>query len=270
MKYESSSIDFNFRIWVHPEEGDCPDIEVWYQGLEPVNYDMRFSSDWAKESISNEDFYDIFDLDKDKHWQIVGEATLTGSYDYYSEYDEELVINNYEKIEVPEEWLNKSNSKIPLLEFSYTKSDKEIIEDLKTFINRLIVRVDKYDKSCQIVTQAIEYLRDNGLTSSILRELEPNIESESVVYYDRQKATELISPFISNIEGHKGVSYEKCIELLGEERFMVLKNDNLRNKGPAEEYIYPWNVIDYLIFEHLSKDNINRRIYEGKTADDYK
>lgn len=100
----SSRIEFSFRVWVHPEDSDPPDIEVWFQGLEPTESGRCYASDWARDSLSNEDFHDLFELDKTKHWQVVGKGTLQGHYDYYGEYDEDFDVIEYEIAEVPESW----------------------------------------------------------------------------------------------------------------------------------------------------------------------
>lgn len=101
-----SKVEFEFRVWVHPEDGDAAEIEVWFQGLEPTESGKCHVSDWARESLCNEDFHDLFDLDKNKHWQVVGKGTLHGRYDCFGEYDEEFDVIEFEKAEVPESWFN--------------------------------------------------------------------------------------------------------------------------------------------------------------------
>jgi hypothetical protein len=98
-------VEFGFRVWVHPVDGDPADIEVWYQGLESTESGKGLISDWAMESLRNEDFHDLFGLDGDKHWQVVGKGTLTGWFDYFGEYDEEFSVIEFHKAEVPEKWL---------------------------------------------------------------------------------------------------------------------------------------------------------------------
>lgn len=93
-----------FRVWVSP--ADPPTIEVWYHGLEQCKPDVRFNSEWFAESFSNEDMHDLFDLDRDAFYQVVGKATLTGYFDYYGDYDESLVIDEFEKCVVPEEFVS--------------------------------------------------------------------------------------------------------------------------------------------------------------------
>jgi len=34
--YMARKVEFGFRVWVRPEGDDPPEIEVWFQGLEPT------------------------------------------------------------------------------------------------------------------------------------------------------------------------------------------------------------------------------------------
>jgi len=103
--------EFNFRVWIYPEDGDPPEIEVWWHGLESTDPSRRFMSEWVSESLETElvlsDVYDLFDLDRDKHWQVVGKGEITGWYDYYGEYDETFDVIEYEKAEVPESFYER-------------------------------------------------------------------------------------------------------------------------------------------------------------------
>ena len=101
----TSIVEFSFRIWVPPKDGDPAEFEVWFQGLEPTESGKRFVSDWAKESLSYEDLHSLFGLDPTKYWQVVGRGTLQGWWDYYGEYDEALDITEFDKAEVPDSWL---------------------------------------------------------------------------------------------------------------------------------------------------------------------
>jgi hypothetical protein len=60
-------------------------------------------SEWFQESFSNEDFHDLFRLDKEKCYQVVGKATITGSYDYYGQYDETVDVDEFQVQEEPED-----------------------------------------------------------------------------------------------------------------------------------------------------------------------
>ena len=103
----SCTVEFCFRVWAHPE--DPADIEVWHHGLEPTVIGKHtYFAEWARESLSNEDFHELFKLDKSKHWQIVGKMTLNGSYDYFGEYNEEMDLIEFEKAEVPDGWFDDS------------------------------------------------------------------------------------------------------------------------------------------------------------------
>lgn len=104
--------EFCFRVWVHPEDSDPAEVEVWYQGLEETSVPRHQSqsiTEWARMSFVDQDFHDLFRLDKTKHWQVIGKATLSGGYcggEYGGEYDEDIMINEYVKAEVPPEWFD--------------------------------------------------------------------------------------------------------------------------------------------------------------------
>lgn len=100
----ASSCEFSFRIWVHPELEDPPEIEVWYHGLEITKPGNCFCSEWALNALYDlqSKFWDIFDLDKTKHWQVFGRAVVAGRFDYYGEYDEDVDLIEFEKAEVPD------------------------------------------------------------------------------------------------------------------------------------------------------------------------
>ena len=91
-------VEFLFRVWLYPEDGDPTEIEVWYHGLEEISETKRSISEWARESFSCEDFRHLFKIENtDKCWQIIGKATIRGWFDYWGEYDEEIDIIEYEK-----------------------------------------------------------------------------------------------------------------------------------------------------------------------------
>lgn len=90
-----------FRVWMYGD-GDPTEIEAWYHGMEPTDPSKRFVSEWFRESLSYEDLYELFEVDPEKSWQIVGEATIEGRYDYYGEYDETIDILEFEKQEIVE------------------------------------------------------------------------------------------------------------------------------------------------------------------------
>jgi hypothetical protein len=98
---------FSFRVWLQPEGGDPPEIEVWYQGLEPTSDRYRSVTQWCKEALQDHiEWYETFSLDPAKCWQIVGKADLRGWCDNNGEYEEELTFydDSIEKAEVPENW----------------------------------------------------------------------------------------------------------------------------------------------------------------------
>ncbi len=97
-----SACKFQFRAWVHPIDGDPTQIEVWYSDLEETRSDQRYVSEWALEGMYNVDLRDVLKLDPDKHYQIVGRATIEGWIDQHTqEYDESIDIIEYKFAEVP-------------------------------------------------------------------------------------------------------------------------------------------------------------------------
>lgn len=102
---QESSCRFNFRAWLLQE--DCHEVFTWYQGLEPMDAKSRPVADWALESLSNNDLYDLFDLDKSKDWQVVGTASIRGWFDFFGEYDEEITVEDMESVEIPAEWIKE-------------------------------------------------------------------------------------------------------------------------------------------------------------------
>lgn len=103
-------IEFSFRVWVHPD--DPADVEVWWHGIEPTESGKWFASDWALNSMYEWDFHELFELDKDKHWQVVGKGRLHGRFDYLGEYHEEFDVTEFQKAEVPEAWFDVAEDEI--------------------------------------------------------------------------------------------------------------------------------------------------------------
>lgn len=99
--------EFLFRVWVHP--ADPPDIEIWHHDFEPTESGRRSVAEWAKESLSYVDLHDQFDLDESSHWQVIGKAQIDSWFDLYDDYDEELIILEFKKQQVPEEWFIEDN-----------------------------------------------------------------------------------------------------------------------------------------------------------------
>lgn len=116
------AVEFEFRIWVHPVDGDPPEIQVWYSGLESTKPGEGLISDWAEESLRCEDLHALFNIapDEDKHWQVFGKGRLSGSYDYQGEYDEEFDLIEYQKEEVPASWC--CGGEIPLDDTTFDDS----------------------------------------------------------------------------------------------------------------------------------------------------
>lgn len=98
------AVEIRFRVWMHPEDGDPPQIEVWFDDLEPTEPRRRFYSEWAQETLQNEDFRALFDLPPDGHWQVVGRGMLHGRYMADGEYDEDFTVTHFTKAPVPLAW----------------------------------------------------------------------------------------------------------------------------------------------------------------------
>ncbi len=105
-----NSCEFNFRVWVCPKDGDPSNIETWFQGLESTDKNTRTIADWTKESLANYDLYDLFHLDQNKYWQVVGKAVIEGWTDCFGEYDESIEIIEFEKTEVPKSFFDDLNN----------------------------------------------------------------------------------------------------------------------------------------------------------------
>ena len=116
----SKRVEFYFRVWVHPVDGDSADVETWFHGLIPTGADDGDAQSWVRDSFCNEDFHDLFELDKEKHWQVVGKGFVRGWHDYFGEYDEELGVLEFQKKEVGEGWFDDC----PSLGFTPVKFDE--------------------------------------------------------------------------------------------------------------------------------------------------
>lgn len=105
-----SSVEFYFRIWLHPEDGDCPEIEVFCYELVDMGQGSRPVTEWVLDSLRDFDLRDFFDdLDDEKHYQIVGRGNLSGSFSYDGEYDEDLELLEVQIAEVPESHFDDRN-----------------------------------------------------------------------------------------------------------------------------------------------------------------
>ena len=106
-----SSCQCLFRVWVSP--ADPPNIEVWYHGLEGYKPLRRLVSEWFADSFSDYDMHDLFSLDKESHYQVLGKATLTGTYDYFGDYDEDLEVDEFTVSAVPAEFIARLHKPLP-------------------------------------------------------------------------------------------------------------------------------------------------------------
>lgn len=82
--------DFMFRVWLYDKDSDIPaEFEIFFIGLEPDDAG-RTVHQWIRESFSEFDFHESFGLSDDRCWQVLGQATLSGSYSFDGEYDEDI------------------------------------------------------------------------------------------------------------------------------------------------------------------------------------
>ena len=66
---------------------------------------------------------------------------------------------------------------------------------------------------------------------------------------NREKATEIVQPYIKQIQQYKIVFKRDAIKILGNKAYSKLMADKIRNKGISKNKntIYYWNIIDALI-----------------------
>ena len=76
-------------------------------------------------------------------------------------------------------------------------------------------------------------------------------DSGSVHGMDRKQAQAAVDSVTVVIGGFKAVSHESALTLLGAHSFALLCDDAIRRLGPKPEFVYPWNVVDYLEMNQL-------------------
>lgn len=81
----------------------------------------------------------------------------------------------------------------------------------------------------------------------------------------REEANLIVRQRVHYINDIKGVPLEIAKVILGTGGFIDMMNDKIRNKGPADGYVYPWNVEDYLIIgsQKPSKCPPTKRLSDG-------
>lgn len=62
----------------------------------------------------------------------------------------------------------------------------------------------------------------------------------------RDEAQAEVSAVTMLVGNFQAVKLRDANRLLGDEVYNQLCHDKLRHLGPAEGYVYPWNVVDYL------------------------
>ena len=62
----------------------------------------------------------------------------------------------------------------------------------------------------------------------------------------REQATAVVAPHVIMVKQYQAVPKTVAFQILGDERYLRLMADKIRNLGPNEETVYPWNVVDYV------------------------
>lgn len=98
------SVEFFFKI-VHIPSEESTEVEVWCHELEdPDNFGSL--QEWCQNAFNDEvslNFDQIvkeWELDPTKSYQLIGKASVEGSYDPFGEYDEEVTIIECSKVEL--------------------------------------------------------------------------------------------------------------------------------------------------------------------------
>lgn len=97
---------FFFRAWLLPD--DPAEIQTWSHELDPMNSQSRPVSEWAEDTLRDQDLYELLDLDRSKAWQVIGKGTITGWFTIFDEWDESVDLELHSKAEIPEEYLNEA------------------------------------------------------------------------------------------------------------------------------------------------------------------
>ena len=82
------------------------EMKCWCYSLDPMTTDRRPDEEWALEHMQGylpEDLYKMFSL-APGDWQILLTGVIRGSEDYFGEYDEDMEVEKFEIVSVPEEF----------------------------------------------------------------------------------------------------------------------------------------------------------------------
>lgn len=72
---------------------------------------------------------------------------------------------------------------------------------------------------------------------------------------ERVKAQKVIEESIKIINGLKGIDDQDAKKFLTDEAFLAMKKDPIRKLGPTTETTYPWNILDYMFYIPLEKQD---------------
>lgn len=73
-----------------------------------------------------------------------------------------------------------------------------------------------------------------------------------MVIRSRNEAEQLVQQYIEKVHKYSVISVDNARVLLGD-RLSLLLSDPIRKQGPVKDYIYYYNVVDYLCNENPRK-----------------
>lgn len=62
----------------------------------------------------------------------------------------------------------------------------------------------------------------------------------------RTEIQSLVAPFVQRVGAMQGVKLRDCLAIAGDDCYDCLISHPIYQHGPAEGYIYPWNLVDFL------------------------
>lgn len=74
-----------------------------------------------------------------------------------------------------------------------------------------------------------------------------------MVAMTREEADAIVNQHVFQVDQYQAVRREQAMAIIGDVRYERLCNDRVRNLGPNDETLYPWNVSDYLVHPELNQ-----------------
>lgn len=104
---------------------DVEYIEVWCHELDPIDrMKLRPSEEWVHEHLSelcDRKFFAqlVPEEIRDDNFQVLFDGELSGSRDYYGEYDEDLDIGKVSFQKLPDDWFtNTPDEELPMAQLN--------------------------------------------------------------------------------------------------------------------------------------------------------